>query len=58
MTDTPTFSEPLETAEDCVLAVHGGAGVLSAKKKQKTSATRRLEAPCGQATSPAKPRRD
>jgi len=24
-----TFSSPLDTAGDCILAVHGGAGVLS-----------------------------
>jgi beta-aspartyl-peptidase (threonine type) len=29
MTDTSTSNQPLETADDCALAVHGGAGVLS-----------------------------
>jgi beta-aspartyl-peptidase (threonine type) len=29
MSLSPTSTQPLETADDCVLAVHGGAGVLS-----------------------------
>ena len=29
MNHSPSTTQPLETAEDCVLAVHGGAGVLS-----------------------------
>ena len=35
-TPEPLDSQPLETAEDCVLAVHGGAGVLSREGNEDT----------------------